>query len=55
MGAEDRIRELGITLPPPARPLATYVEAVTTVNLVFVAGHGQILEGKVTATGKVDR
>ena len=55
MDAEDRIRELGISLPPPARPLATYVEAVTTGNLVFLAGHGPILDGKVTATGKIDR
>lgn len=55
MGAEDRLRELGIELPPPARPLATYLEAVTTGNLVFVAGHGPILNGQVTVTGKIDR
>jgi L-ascorbate metabolism protein UlaG (beta-lactamase superfamily)/enamine deaminase RidA (YjgF/YER057c/UK114 family) len=37
---EARLAELGITLPPPAKPVANYVNAVRTGNLVFTAGKG---------------
>jgi enamine deaminase RidA (YjgF/YER057c/UK114 family) len=37
-GAEARLQELGITLPPPPTPLGAYVEAVTIGNLVFLSG-----------------
>jgi len=37
---DDRLRELGLTLPEPGAPVANYVGAVRTGNLVFVAGHG---------------
>jgi len=37
---EARLAELGITLPTPAQPVANYVSAVTTGNLVFLAGAG---------------
>jgi enamine deaminase RidA (YjgF/YER057c/UK114 family) len=36
-GAEQRLKELGIKLPPPPEPLGTYVEAVTG-NLLFLSG-----------------
>ncbi len=54
---EARLRELGITLPPVDPPVATYVKAVRSGNLVFLAGHGPC--GDLTArpeyTGKVGR
>jgi enamine deaminase RidA (YjgF/YER057c/UK114 family) len=37
---EARLKELGITLPAPSQPIANYVKAVQTGNLLFVAGHG---------------
>ncbi|MBX4953659.1 RidA family protein [Rhizobium binae] len=37
-GAEHRLQELGITLPPPPTPFGTYVEAMRTGNLVFFSG-----------------
>jgi enamine deaminase RidA (YjgF/YER057c/UK114 family) len=37
-GAERRLQELGITLPPPPTPFGAYVEAVTIGNLVFLSG-----------------
>ena len=37
---EKRLEELGITLPPPATPVANYVTTVHTGNLVFTSGHG---------------
>jgi enamine deaminase RidA (YjgF/YER057c/UK114 family) len=37
---EDKLKALGITLPTPDSPVANYVKAVRTGNLVFTAGHG---------------
>ena len=37
---EDKIKELGFELFEPAKPIANYVKAVQTGNLVFLAGHG---------------
>jgi enamine deaminase RidA (YjgF/YER057c/UK114 family) len=36
--AEQRLEELGITLPAPPTPFGTYVEAVQTGNLLFLTG-----------------
>ena len=38
--AEDRLKSQGLTLPEPPEPIANYVTAVLTSNLVFLAGHG---------------
>src|SRR5579862_2409317 len=38
VGAEQRLRELGIHLPAPPEPFGTYVEAVQTGNLLFLTG-----------------
>jgi enamine deaminase RidA (YjgF/YER057c/UK114 family) len=40
MGAEDRLAELKITLPPAPKAMAVYSTAVRTGNLLFVSGHG---------------
>lgn len=40
MNAEQRLRELRIELPPPARPAGSYVGAAQSGNLLFLAGHG---------------
>ncbi|MDW3197426.1 MAG: RidA family protein [Cytophagales bacterium] len=37
---EQRITELGYELPEPSKPVANYVNAVRTGNLVFMAGKG---------------
>ena len=37
-GAEQRLKELGITLPPPPTPFGNYVEAVRTGSLIFLSG-----------------
>jgi enamine deaminase RidA (YjgF/YER057c/UK114 family) len=50
---ERRLAELGIELPTPDAPVANYVKAVTTGNLVFVAGHGPCGGLNETNTGKV--
>jgi enamine deaminase RidA (YjgF/YER057c/UK114 family) len=49
---EAKLKELGLTLPSPAAPVANYLRAVRTGNLVFLAGHGECsAEGRLT--GKV--
>jgi enamine deaminase RidA (YjgF/YER057c/UK114 family) len=53
--AEQRLQELGITLPVPPRPFGTYAEAVQTGNLLFLSGmlptddHGAQFIGRVGA------
>src|SRR5262245_58812163 len=49
---EDRLKALGIELPPAPKPLASYVPAVRTGNLVYLAGQGPVAGGKPTVTGK---
>jgi enamine deaminase RidA (YjgF/YER057c/UK114 family) len=48
-----RLAELGLELPAPAAPLASYVPAVRTGNQVYVSGQLPIVAGKLVATGKV--
>ncbi len=52
---EAKLRELGITLPAVGRPLANYVPAVRTGNLVYLAGHGPAQPWAPSATGVVGR
>jgi enamine deaminase RidA (YjgF/YER057c/UK114 family) len=46
MSVNDRLQQLGITLPPVAVPAAAYVPYVQTGNLVFLSGHIAKREGK---------
>ena len=55
MSAEATQKARGITLPPPTTPLANYVGAVRSGNLLYLSGHGPMREGKPLATGKVGR
>lgn len=50
---EARMAELGLTLPAVAAPVAAYVPAVITGNLVHTSGQLPFIDGKLTATGKV--
>ena len=49
----SRLGQLGVALPQLAAPLAAYVPAVRTGNLVYTAGQLPVADGKVLATGKV--
>ena len=53
MSIKEKLAELGLTLPVAAAPVAAYVPAVRTGNLVFTAGQLPIVDGKVVITGKV--
>ncbi|ANI42361.1 RidA family protein [Mycolicibacterium vaccae] len=48
-----RLDELGIALPEVVAPLAAYVPAVRTGNLVYTSGQLPIANGELAATGKV--
>jgi enamine deaminase RidA (YjgF/YER057c/UK114 family) len=54
MGLIDkRLAELGIVLPAPAQPVATYVPWVRTGNLVYISGQGAMKDGKLQYAGRV--
>ncbi len=55
MSVAEQLTELGLTIPAPGRPVANYVGAVRTGNLVFVSGHGPRRPEGGTITGKVGR
>ena len=50
---DERLAELGITLPVLAKPVAAYVPAVISGNLVFTSGQLPFIDGALPATGKV--
>jgi enamine deaminase RidA (YjgF/YER057c/UK114 family) len=50
---EARLSELGIELPTPSSPVANYVNAVRTGNLVFLAGKGPKKPDGEYVTGKL--
>ena len=48
-----RLAELGIELPAPVAPLASYLPAVRTGDLVYTSGQLPIVDGTLVVTGKV--
>jgi enamine deaminase RidA (YjgF/YER057c/UK114 family) len=53
MNASARLGQLGIALPELVAPLASYVPAVRTGNLVYTSGQLPIMDGKLAGSGKV--
>jgi enamine deaminase RidA (YjgF/YER057c/UK114 family) len=49
----ERLAELGIELPPVVPPVAAYVPAVQTGNLVYTSGQLPMQSGSLAQTGKV--
>src|ERR1700722_15627417 len=49
----SRLGQLGVALPQLVAPLAAYVPAVRTGNLVYTAGQLPFVDGKLPVTGKV--
>ena len=52
---EERLSGLGLELPEPAPPIANYVPAVRTGNLVFLSGHAPRQAGSYVYLGKLGR
>jgi enamine deaminase RidA (YjgF/YER057c/UK114 family) len=53
MGAEARLAELKLELPPAPKPVATYVTAARLGDLLYVSGHGPLRPDGTLHTGKV--
>lgn len=52
---EKKLKELGIELISPPKPIANYVRAVRTGNLVYLAGHGPTKADGTNITGKLGK
>ena len=52
---EARLKQLGISLPEASKPVANYVQAVRTGNLIFLAGTGPKNPDGTYITGKVGK
>ena len=55
MSIEDKLAELGLTLPQPAAPVAAYVPVVIAGGMAFVSGQvsmkdGQLIKGRLGET-----
>ena len=53
MTISERLAELGVELPAVVAPLAAYVPAVRTGNLVYTSGQLPMIDGKLPQAGKV--
>jgi enamine deaminase RidA (YjgF/YER057c/UK114 family) len=51
----DRLRDLGIDLPPPPQPAGAYAPVVSLDGLAWISGQIVTVEGKVVHPGLVDR
>ena len=53
--AEQRLREVGVTIPDAPSPAANYLPFTRTGNLVFVSGQVPFVDGKLETTGTVGK
>jgi enamine deaminase RidA (YjgF/YER057c/UK114 family) len=53
MTPEERLAELGLTLPAVAKPVAAYVPALRTGNYVYTSGQLPMVDGVLVEVGKV--
>lgn len=53
MSYEAKLKEMGIEIKEPVKPLASYIPAVQCGNLVFTSGQIPMKDGKLLYTGKV--
>jgi len=51
--AEQRLQEIGVTIPDAPTPAANYLPFTRTGNLVFVSGQVPFVDGKLSVTGTV--
>ena len=50
---DDRLAEIGLSVPPVPAPVAVYVPAVRTGSYVYTSGQLPLLDGQLILTGKV--
>jgi enamine deaminase RidA (YjgF/YER057c/UK114 family) len=49
----SRVRELGLVLPTPPKPLGAYVESSDAGNLLFLSGILPVVDGKLAISGRL--
>src|SRR6185312_4043846 len=52
-GAEQKLKDMGVTLPPAPKPLGAYVEAVQVGHLVFLSGTLPVEGGIAQFRGRI--
>lgn len=55
MDYEKKLESLGLTLPAPPKPVATYVPCVRSGNLLFLSGMIPMVAGKMAKVGKLGK
>ena len=55
MQYEDKVRELGLSIPDAAKPVAVYVPAVRSGDYVYTSGQIPLVKGEVKYVGKLGR
>ncbi|MFC7326196.1 RidA family protein [Marinactinospora rubrisoli] len=50
---EERVKELGLTIPEVPTPVAAYVPTARTGDLVYTSGQVPLVDGRLSDTGKV--
>ncbi len=53
MRIEDKIKQLGLVLPEPSRPVAAYIPATFSGNMVFTAGQLPVAGGEMQYSGRL--
>lgn len=53
MSLRERLKELGLSIPVAAKPVAAYLPASRTGNLIFTAGQLPMRDGSLVQEGKV--
>src|SRR5439155_22258180 len=53
MNVQEKLKSVGIALPPVSGPFGSYIPARKVGNLIFVAGQLPMKDGKLLATGQV--
>jgi enamine deaminase RidA (YjgF/YER057c/UK114 family) len=52
---EEKIKQLGVTIPEPVKPLAAYIPALQFGNLVMTSGQVPMSAGSIKYQGKVGK
>ncbi|HJT31895.1 MAG TPA: RidA family protein [Pirellulales bacterium] len=53
MSAEEKLKSLGLELPPPPKPAGVYQPVVIVGNMAYVSGHGPLRADGTMITGRV--
>lgn len=53
MTVREKIKDLGLCLPPPPQPVGAYLPVIRTGNLVFTSGQLPSVAGELIVTGSV--